>query len=1775
MAPSQRQQRKSDTKQISSNTPKSKSSSNSNIWILAVAFAALIFYVLYQSSKENTNPFNRMVTNSKDKKKVNDDNKSSSIFDTPCSSVSSITHDKPDVVIILDDDDDDDDDAENDITIDEQSSTDTDEKDENLILKDLIGKLETNTKLIVVKPNLPIRICTTAVTYSNLQDTHIVMVHNPRMSTSECITKRQAYMNEPCSSLNVPIQTRVLHRSLSMLGFIYEMPCSIKNKNRYLVLYDNFTASYHSHSEFHLCLCQDFRRHILNIDYKDLRSHYQHAFQNSNLSRQSNYTIGNIIRVRKFGAQYHNVRIIDIDYSIIKICFFERKSKKEIWIHSNSSIIEQSQQILQLTRLTIPPSPQTPTEEISNSYSDLSRLRKRKSHSSNTNKGGKKLRDESNTKQTSIQHQSSISSSSISNEKTSTISRNNIVTTYYTNILLPKFRILNTLPSTSHKCSRQCVLIAEENFSPKKIQTNPFLLPFECNWSIVDSKPRGYRTPCRRTLYSLDDIEQYLYLTQSKLSIKFFVDGVLTRFKPSIDDYDKKFIILNDLSKGQENVEISVYNDTDNDKPDNFTYITKIQPIDNRISAALNDTNMTSCCDCTDNCNDRMKCACFRKTLNQAQLNQDPLVIEKEKNRYTLSYMLKTTGYQRKRLLNPISSGVYECNSKCSCHREHCSNRLVQQGLFVHLQMFKDKLKGWGLRALHDLPRGTFICQYIGELLTSDQGHERAQSIDDKYQTSLDLVKQVRYEINNEDGDDDVNDDDDDEPYVVDGSLYSNLGKYFNHSCEPNMFIQNVFIESHDLHFPNLALFTRTHVKAGQELTWHYNCELLPDRESTKKTNESFFYLKLATSFIQQLQNTMRLNNKNNVHSSSVVMPTNTSLSSSQSTDESLLSTIQLSNISKTKTNLLSRMISLKNSSNNKTSICRSYNMRTFELAQDHYSIVIHFLDDTERTFFIDRRCKGIDLLNEVFDYLNLSNERKYFGLLIEDLTQDFAYRWLDSTKILKKQLKTNILSYHLYFKIRFFLINPSIEIDDEFSKYLYVLQLKKELLNGKILCPRSTAALLASYIVQSELGDYNLNEHQQGYLNDFHFVPFQNSDFEKEVQQYHKQHRGQSPADAENNYLRVASSLDMYGVELHKASVKISNTNHSIYSSIVELYVGVCAIGIYVFQNSIKINTFSWEQITKISFKRRTFYVQLVKSPNSSDNNSIVFTLRNYRCCKYLWKSCVDHHTFFRLTSLPKNKVFQFTNKLRYRTDIIPNELLMKKNEKRQKTFERVSNRRNIRSKTGSSTLPISSSSSSNNNNHFFINKKSNLQKILSLSSSNISISKSDKIINKQLSTPSKPPRQTSFINSILVEANEYKPKNIISSQNDYRDSPRILNQNFLLNNSTISNEILSIDSNVILIKLKPDIDGRYGFNIKGGKDKQTSTIISKVASNTPASRALLQEGDIILAINNIDIRNHSYAEIINMIRRSCDRSFDELELHIKSFDGKNLLKESLEILRNDISSNRLIEQYQTLHRLNDSFTFEIGRSEYNYYHNRYKDVLPYDQTRVILKNNSENDYINANYINMPINSTDIINRYIATQGPLPITCEPFWRMIWEQQCTLIIMLTTLFENGRIKCHQYWPNMLETIDYGLFTIRCCRERKENELIYRELLILNNEINDERIIYQIQCETWPDHDIPNNYSSFVDFVLEIRELRKANKHIPILVHCSAGIGRTGVLILLETALCLIEANQPIYPLNIVRQMREQRLGMIQTASQYQFACEAILYAYDHGLIESQ
>ena len=263
----------------------------------------------------------------------------------------------------------------------------------------------------------------------------------------------------------------------------------------------------------------------------------------------------------------------------------------------------------------------------------------------------------------------------------------------------------------------------------------------------------------------------------------------------------------------------------------------------------------------------------------------------------------------------------------------------------------------------------------------------------------------------------------------------------------------------------------------------------------------------------------------------------------------------------------------------------------------------------------------------------------------------------------------------------------------------------------------------------------------------------------------------------------------------------------------------------------------------------------------------------------------------------------------------------------------------------------------------------------------------------------------------------------------------------------------------------------------------------------------------------------------------------------------------------------------------------------------NRYRDISPYDSTRVVLQSCPNGDYINANHVEMTIPGSGIINKYIATQGPLTNTVCDFWFMTWESQSTLIIMLTTIVERGRVKCHKYWPDPGESLELqGGLTVRCVsetypekkkqtdetkekdegateeeeEEEEEETFVHRDFeMTLDGEV---RHVTQMAYLSWPDHGVPDSPDEFVRFVDRVRRDRQGSIY-PTVVHCSAGIGRTGVLILMETALCLIEANQPVYPLDLTRQMRDQRASMIQTPSQYKFVCEAILKVYGEGRVK--
>ncbi|MEQ2298557.1 Tyrosine-protein phosphatase non-receptor type 4 [Ameca splendens] len=407
----------------------------------------------------------------------------------------------------------------------------------------------------------------------------------------------------------------------------------------------------------------------------------------------------------------------------------------------------------------------------------------------------------------------------------------------------------------------------------------------------------------------------------------------------------------------------------------------------------------------------------------------------------------------------------------------------------------------------------------------------------------------------------------------------------------------------------------------------------------------------------------------------------------------------------------------------------------------------------------------------------------------------------------------------------------------------------------------------------------------------------------------------------------------------------------------------------------------------------------------------------------------------------------------------------------------------------------------------------------------------------------------------------------------------------------------------NLVLIKMRPDEHGRFGFNVKGGADQKMPIIVSRVAPGTSADLCVprLNEGDQVVLINGRDISDHTHDQVVMFIKASCESHSGELILLVRPnaiYDvveekvdsepefqyipekspqdptqlDQHALRDSIMALKEGLSSGAILAQFDQLYRKRPGMTMLCAKLPQNVSKNRYRDISPYDATRVVLK--STDDYINANYINMEIPASSLINRYIACQGPLPNTCPDFWRMTWEQGSSMVVMLTTQVERGRVKCHQYWPNPDSMATYGDFKVMCHNEEGNSAFLVREMTLTHTQSAQQRELTQLQYLAWPDHGVPDDSTDFLDFVALVRS-KRAGQDQPMVVHCSAGIGRTGVLITMETALCLMECGQPVYPLDIVRTMRDQRAMMIQTPSQYRFVCEAILKVYEEGLFKPQ
>ncbi|XP_058541464.1 band 4.1-like protein 1 isoform X8 [Neofelis nebulosa] len=278
----------------------------------------------------------------------------------------------------------------------------------------------------------------------------------------------------------------------------------------------------------------------------------------------------------------------------------------------------------------------------------------------------------------------------------------------------------------------------------------------------------------------------------------------------------------------------------------------------------------------------------------------------------------------------------------------------------------------------------------------------------------------------------------------------------------------------------------------------------------------------------------------------------------------------------------------------------------------------VTLLDASEYECEVEKHGRGQVLFDLVCEHLNLL-EKDYFGLTFCDA--DSQKNWLDPSKEIKKQIRSSPWSFA--FTVKFYPPDPA-QLTEDITRYYLCLQLRADIITGRLPCSFVTHALLGSYAVQAELGDYDAEEHVGNYVSELRFAPNQTRELEERIMELHKTYRGMTPGEAEIHFLENAKKLSMYGVDLH----------HAKDSEGIDIMLGVCANGLLIYRDRLRINRFAWPKILKISYKRSNFYIKIRPGEYEQFESTIGFKLPNHRSAKRLWKVCIEHHTFFRLVS-------------------------------------------------------------------------------------------------------------------------------------------------------------------------------------------------------------------------------------------------------------------------------------------------------------------------------------------------------------------------------------------------------------------------------------------------------------------------------------------------------------------------------------------------------------
>ncbi|XP_074472016.1 band 4.1-like protein 2 isoform X8 [Sebastes fasciatus] len=346
----------------------------------------------------------------------------------------------------------------------------------------------------------------------------------------------------------------------------------------------------------------------------------------------------------------------------------------------------------------------------------------------------------------------------------------------------------------------------------------------------------------------------------------------------------------------------------------------------------------------------------------------------------------------------------------------------------------------------------------------------------------------------------------------------------------------------------------------------------------------------------------------------------------------------------------------------------------------------VSLLDGTDFTCEVEKRAKGQFLFFKVCEHLNLM-EKDYFGLSYTDNHEQKC--WLDPTKEIKRQIRSN--NWQFVFNAKFYPPDPSL-LTEDITRYLLCLQLREDVASGRLPCSFVTHALLGSYTLQAEIGDYEPDQPRPlDSVGQLTFAPNQNKEMEEKILELHKSHRGMTPAQADTQFLENAKKLSMYGVDLH----------HAKDSEGVDIMLGVCANGLLVYKDRLRINRFAWPKILKISYKRNNFYIKIRPGETEQFESTVGFKLQNHRSAKRLWKVCVENHSFFRLNApepptkarfLTLGSKFRYSGRTQAQTRVASSLI-----DRPAPNFERTSSKRISRSLDGAPVISITEATSEN----------------------------------------------------------------------------------------------------------------------------------------------------------------------------------------------------------------------------------------------------------------------------------------------------------------------------------------------------------------------------------------------------------------------------------------------------------------------------------------------